>query len=259
VPDIVAIVCRIVPAGPLEHREELPHLTAAVEEWVFACWQGDGAVGLISGYRIDRRAGRPNWYWAALVRADHPLLHVADWHVPARTDPLLVKAPGLWAEHIIDAPMQQWTVTNETFATALDDPDEALGRGYGVPTPVAFDLEWYATAPPSRLDAGEPSESSSERTMWRGEPSESSSGRTMRRGYAQDGVVHGVVELAGGPLHLTEAPARRWHRWGEALAPIELPPAYAHTGQRAPFAFPDGTISDWVLTPDGWRARAPHP
>ncbi len=23
---------------------------------------------------------------------------------------------------------------------------------------------------------------------------------------------------------------------------------------RAPFAFPDGSIADWVLTPDGWRA-----
>ena len=57
----------------------------------------------------------------------------------------LVKAPGLWAEHTCDAPMQQWTVANETYATALDDPDDALGRAYGVPTAMAFDLEWYAT------------------------------------------------------------------------------------------------------------------
>ena len=64
----------------------------------------------------------------------------------ARADPFLVKAPGLWAEHTFDAPMQQWTVANETYATALDDPDDALGRAYGVPTAVAFDLEWYATA-----------------------------------------------------------------------------------------------------------------
>ena len=36
---------------------------------------------------------------------------------------------------------------------------------------------------------------------------------------------------------------------------LELPDAYAHTGLRAPFAFPDGSRADWVLTPDGWRSR----
>ena len=136
-----------------------------------------------------------------------------------------MKAPGLWAEHTIDAPLEQWTVANETYAAALDDPAEALGRGYGVPTPIAFDLEWYATAPPVDVAGG----------------------------YAQDGVAHAVIEVPGGPLRLEEAPARRWHRWGEALAPVPLPAAYAHTGRRAPFAFPDGTVADWALTPDGWR------
>ena len=34
-----------------------------------------------------------------------------------------------------------------------------------------------------------------------------------------------------------------------------LPEAFAHTGLRAPFAFPDGSVVDWVLTPDGWAAR----
>jgi hypothetical protein len=92
---------------------------------------------------------------------------------------------------------------------------------------VAFDLEWYATSPATAVPDG----------------------------YAQEGVVHGVVELAGGPLHLTEVPARRWHRWGDALGPVDVPPAYAHTGRRAPFAFPDGVTTDWVLSPDGWRSR----
>ena len=74
-------------------------------------------------------------------------------------------------------------------------------------------------------------------------------------GYEQAGVVHGRIELGGSdPVHLDEAPAHRWHRWGDELAPVELPEAFAHTGVRAPFAFPDGSIADWVLTPDGWRA-----
>ena len=217
-----------MPAGPPDERDEGPHLDAAVEEWVFTCWAADGMVGLLSGYRIDRRPGATGWYWAALVAVDRPLLHVAEWHVPARADPLLVKAPGLWAEHTCDVPMQQWTVANETYAAALDDPEEALGRAYGVPTAVAFDLEWYAAAAPT----------------------------SVAHGYAQDGVVHALVELASGPLHLTEVPARRWHRWAPSLGPVPVPSAYAHTGLRAPFAFPDGTLADWVLTPDGWRSRA---
>jgi len=224
-----------VPAGPPDER---PHPGAAVEEWLFSCWEADGASGLVSGWRILRARPGDGWYWCALVGDGRPLLHVAEWHVPSRSDPLLVKAPGLWAEHTCDAPMRQWTVSNETYATALDDPDDALGRAYGVPSAIAIDLEWYAT----------------------GEPQD------VPHGYAQDGVVHGLVELAGGPLHLTEVPARRWHRWGDALGPVDLPPAYAHIGLRAPFAFPDGTTADWVLTPDGWRtrpdpgaARAAHP
>ena len=75
-------------------------------------------------------------------------------------------------------------------------------------------------------------------------------------GYEQAGVIHGAIELpAGAAFELFEVPAHRWHRWGEALAPIPLPDAVAHHGLRAAFAFPDATVADWVLTPDGWRAR----
>jgi hypothetical protein len=31
----------------------------------------------------------------------------------------------------------------------------------------------------------------------------------------------------------------------------------AHTGLRAPFAFPDGSVADWVLTTRGWNSRPP--
>lgn len=207
----------------VDPRHERRHPDAAVEEWVFACWFSDGSLGAVAGHRL---LGRRSWYWAALVRPGEPLLHVTEWDAPVRADPLIVKAHGLWAEHTCDAPMEQWTVANETYATALDDPDDAFGRAYGTPSPVAFDLEWYATAlPHARPD-----------------------------GYEQEGVVHGSIELAGGALQLTEAPARRWHRWGEDLPVLDLPDAYAHTGLRAPFAFPDGARADWVLTPDGWRS-----
>jgi len=200
----------------------------ATEEWLFTCWSA--TVGVVSGYRVFARAPHgpavPAWYWAALVRVGQPLLHVTDWEVPPRPDPLLVKSAGLWAEHVCDAPMEQWTIANETYAAALDDPDDALGRGYGTTTALSWDLEWYATAP--------------------AEP--------LRAGYEQAGVVHGTVELPGGRIELGEVAAHRWHRWGSALGPAPVSPAFAHTGLRAPFAFPDGSVADWALTPDGWRS-----
>jgi hypothetical protein len=216
-------------------RDDAPHADAAEEEYVFTAWLPDGSAGLVSGYRSRRgdRRRLAGWYWAALARRGQRLLHVTEWDVTPRSDPLLVKAHGLWAEHVCEGPMEQWTIANETYAAALDDPDEALRRAYGVPSAVAFDLEWYAAGPPVALPTDD--------------------------GYEQVGVVHGVVDLPEGALRLTEAPSRRWHRWGPSLGPLVVPEAYAHTGLRAPFAFPDGSVADWVLTPDGWRARAPMP
>jgi hypothetical protein len=215
--------------------DDRPHPRAAVEEWVFTAWLPGGAAGLLTAYR--RPAVAAGWYWSALARPDEPLLHVAEWEVPPRSDPLLVKAHGLWAEHVCERPLVQWTVANETFAVALEDPADALGRGYGTPSALAFDLEWYASGAARRTEVG----------IAGGDEG----------GYVQDGVVHGVVELADAPLHLAEAPARRWHRWGLALPPLELPEAYAHTNVRTMFGFPDGTVADWLLTPDGWRRSPP--
>lgn len=202
----------------------------AVEEWVFVAWTADAELGVLSGHRI---VGARAWYWAALARSGRPLLHVADFDVPVRADPFILKGEAMWAEHFRDAPMEQWSVGNETYASALDDPDDALGLAYGVPTPIAFDLEWYAVAGPTGIVDG----------------------------YEQCGVVHGVIEVLGEPtIELSEVPAHRWHRWvpadaADRLGPIPVSPVAVHTGLRAPFAFPDGTRIDLVVTPSGWRRR----
>lgn len=204
--------------------DERPH-DAPNEEWTFSFWLADGSLAGLSGHRL---LGRRAWYWAALAQAGQPLLHVAEWDVVVRADPFVVKAEALWAEHTCDAPFEQWSVGNETYAAALDDPADALDRAYGLPTPIAFDLEWYATDEPAAI----------------------------RDGYRQTGVVHGTVEVAGRPrIELVEVPADRTHRWGASLGPLELPAAAAHLGLRAPFAFPDGTVADWVVTAGGWRRR----
>ena len=85
--------------------------------------------------------------------------------MPARSDPLLVKAHGLWAEHVCDVPMEQWTVANETYAAALDDPDDALGRAYGRPSRGGGATS--SGTPPPRA-------------------------APLPDGFVQDGVVHGV-------------------------------------------------------------------
>ena len=155
---------------------------------------------------------------------------------------MIVKAEALWAEHVCDVPFEQWSIGNETYAVELDDPDEALGRAYGARRPIAFDLEWYAARaedPDRRLRAARrrPRPHRSRRTPR--ELTEIEPSTTSRRGAGTAGA--------------------------NASIPLELPDAYAHTGLRAPFAFPDATVADWVLTPDGWRSRgarrpavAPH-
>ncbi len=103
-----------------------------------------------------------------------------------RADPFIIKGEAMWAEHFRDAPMEQWSIGSETYASALDDADDALGRAYGIPTPIAFDLEWYAESVPSAIEDG----------------------------YEQTGVVHGAIEVLGEPtIELAEVPR-------PALAPV---------------------------------------
>ena len=212
------------PAG-----DEKAHPGVAEEEWTFSFWEPDGSAGGMVVLRL-RPAEKTCWYWAALVRAGLPLLHVVDWDAPLPRANLTVRAEGLWADHVCEAPFEQWTVVNETYAVALDDPADALGRAYGTVAPVAFDLEWYASSP----------------------------ARTLAEGYEQSGEVHGAVELGDGPMELTAATAHRTHRWSDALPPLRYEPAVAHLGLRAPVRFPDGTELDLVLTAEGWRARVPR-
>lgn len=205
-----------------------------VDEWVFAAWQPHGDLGVISGHRL---IGSRAWYWSALAEAGQDLLHLTEWHVAVRAvDPFIVKAPEMWAEHTVVAAMDQWTIANEAFFVALSDPADALGRAYGRRTPVAMDLEWYATGEAAALAS----------------PSVG--------GYEQRGVVHGEIEIMHRPnLELVEAPAYRWRRWGATLGPLELAPPIQTSLQtspgdtlRAPIAFPDGTVADWRLGRGGW-------
>jgi hypothetical protein len=201
------------------------------ERWWFDAWTSDAGTGCYAEIVI-LPPRQQAWYWAAVVRAGEPLLSVVDLDQPLPLERLRLRAGQLWADHLCEVPWQQWTVVNETYAVALDDADEALGRGLGTPTPVAFDLEWYATADPTPLPRAE--------------------------GYRQDGEVHGVIELRGGNLHF-EGPGRRGHRWG----PLDWTTVEGERaeGVRAPIRLDvDGVAMaiEHVLAADGWH-RWRHP
>ena len=209
----------------LIERDEFPHDPCATEEWEFGWWSPDGGIAGYTSYRLRGRS--QVWYCWALWRRHEPLLHVTEFDIPRRSNPMIAKASALWAEYTCDSPFEQWTLGNETYAVELDDPAEALGRAYGRAVPIASDLEWYATAEPV----------------------------PVHDGYTQEGRLLGTVETVEGPLELVDLRASRAHRWSRTneLVGLESGPIVAHLGPRMPFRFPDGATRDLYLTPEGLR------
>ena len=218
---------------PLVARDEGRHPAGAgpwwAERWWFGWWEpGTAATGAAGGFAelvlLPNQARA--WYRAALVRAGEPLLAVVDHEVPVPRVGLELRGEGLWADHTVEAPFEQWTVANETYALAVDDHDELVGRGYGRPVPLAFDVEWYASAAPVR-HAG---------------------------GYEQAGEVVGVVELGGTANHAVHGLSARGHDWGPLLLPALGEPGAAG-GVVVPDRWPApfDLVVDDVLTATGWR------
>ena len=141
----------------------------------------------------------------------------------------LVKGDLLWAEHLCEAAHEQWTVSNESLATAVDDPLEISRSGFGESTPIASDVEWYATTRPTPLTAG--------------------------AGYQQVGVVHGLIEVASRPpVELVEASAWRCHRWwsrdGASIG--EIFPQRISERVDAVIAGPDQSSWKFGVDAEGW-------
>jgi hypothetical protein len=199
--------------------DEQRHRAAVVEAWWFWGWLRDGSAGLYVGLELR---GRRFDYWAGLVRAGHPYLHVVELDGTGLRSGLEIKPERMWADHVCDEPFRQWSLGNEAYGVALDDPGAALGRAYGEPVPVAFDVEWYATQAP----------------------------RAVAGGYAQDGEIDAEIELREGRLGLV-GPATRVHVWGTSWLPVapSLPTGW---GLRAPYRRSDGLGVEQLLTAEGW-------
>jgi hypothetical protein len=160
------------------------------ETWSFEFFAADaGLAGLATLSLVPARKAAE--YWAVLVGDGRPLLVVRDGEAPVPAAPgLELRAPGLWADHTCETPLEHWTIGLEAFALAFDDPADAIGREMGDPVALGFDLEWEAEEP-----------------AW-----------DAPGGYRQPCVVSGDV-LVGAERIVIEVSGFRSHRWGPGPPP----------------------------------------
>lgn len=130
-------------------RDENPHVPGDHvwwgESWLFDFAAPDGSLGgyVCLGLLPNQKRC---WYWACVVGRGRDLVVVADHHVPlpgARG--LEIRADGLWADHIVEDPLDHVSVGCEAFGLRLEDPAEActpVGDLRGERTPFGLDLGW---------------------------------------------------------------------------------------------------------------------
>jgi hypothetical protein len=219
----------VTPAAPGGHVfgdvDEWRHADAPVEAWWW--WGADaaGTTGLFVGLELH---GTSFDYWAGLVRTGEPYLYVDELEGRGLRAGLEIKPAQMWADHVCDVPMRQWSLGNEAHGVLLDDPMEATARAFGEVVPVTFDVEWYGDQVPHVLDGLVPG----------------------ANGYSQVGEVDAQIELTEGVLEL-RGPASRLHVWGAPHRPAASEGARPE-GLVAPYRRRDGTAVLQVLTPTGW-------
>jgi hypothetical protein len=207
-----------------EARHE-PGGSAWLERWTFEAWDKDATFGAIAAITLAP-AAQHAWYWASVVRDGHSLLTLVDTELHIPKSSLALRGPALWADHVCETPLEHWTVANEAYGVALDDPEEALGAQRGDLVPLGFDLEWEAADDPIELADG----------------------------YTIAATVNGEILIADETVGV--AAGGRWHHeWGELRWPGV--PAHPPHGPRAPLRIdpPSGDVIlvERVLTPDGWH------
>lgn len=188
------------------------------ESWHFDFISSDGEVG--ASLRLGRQPDRglaP--VWGCLVRAGHPLVHLVDHDVPLvrETDSIGARGEGIWVDAVCETPFDHWSVGLEAFAVALDDPEEASGRGRGDRIGLGFDLEWETDSEIRTFEL------------------------SGAKGYQMMCRVHGEV-LIGSEALAIDGWGGRQHVWG-------LPPWSGQAWCWGGGVLDDGTT--WQLSPDG--------
>ena len=210
-------------------EDEAEHPGSIPEEWWWWGWTTD--PGTLAGWFVGLSLrGRSFDYWAGVVGLlpDRSYLYLAELDGRGRRHGLELKPAELWADHECDRPFRQWSIGNEGYAVALDDPDAAWDRAYGERMPLAIDVEWLASGPPDPLP-----------------------GTVAAVGYEQLGEFDALIEWPGGPTRWS-GPCRRAHVWG-ATMPADPAPTTAHTVPwRAPLTRADGRRVEQTLSEAGW-------
>lgn len=129
---------------PADERRHLPDDTPLWNESYYFDWFApDLSVGGYLRVGLLPNLGRV-WYWACLVGEGRPLVTVVDHDVamPGRHQSLEVRHEGLWADHVVESPLEHVSVNLESFAVALDDPADAYGELRGERVPFGFELDF---------------------------------------------------------------------------------------------------------------------
>jgi hypothetical protein len=136
----------------VNREDERPHTPGEdsgwSESWAFDFATADAALG-----GFVRLTLRPHdgvcWYWAYLVGAGRDPVLVVDDEVPLpRNRSLEIRAEGLWADHIVEEPLDHLSVGCEAFALRLDDPADAFGKLWGERVGFGLDLGWETDSEP---------------------------------------------------------------------------------------------------------------
>lgn len=131
------------PTAEHERRHSPDDVELWNESYYLDWFTEDGSLG---GYL--RIGFYPNmnriWYWGCLVGRARPLVMVTSHDVPLPKHPqsLEVRTEGIWADHSVDAPLEQMSVNLEAFALELDDPTDMYREPRGTRVPFGFELDF---------------------------------------------------------------------------------------------------------------------
>ena len=139
--------------NPVDPADEAAHAPGEErlwsESWYFDFFQADGSIGGWVRIGLYPNLGVA-WYHAYVVGPGRPTLAVQDLEVPLpRAGSLELRTHGLWADHTCETPLDHWSLGNEAFALAVDDPADLYAREpRGDQVPMGLDLEWETDGEP---------------------------------------------------------------------------------------------------------------
>nr|MCS5685809.1 hypothetical protein [Acidimicrobiales bacterium] len=136
-----------VPTVADERRHEAGPERLWNESWYLDWFDTDGRTGGYVRLGVCPNLGHA-WFWCALVgQGERPVL-VVDQETPIPAGPgLEVRSSGLWADLIVEGPLEHFSVEVEAFGVALDEPADAYRGMRGERLPVGVDLGWETDGP----------------------------------------------------------------------------------------------------------------